>query len=469
MNNRLRRFPKAGKYVLGAATLSLLWVPSPARAQSTATQSSAAPSTASQDRQNLPGDDATRRDLAQFDQFLDSHHDIAKPLRKDPSLVNDPRFMRDHPDCNAYFEDHPGVRREIADNPGQFSRLEDQWARDKGMRDRDAAWQGQRGQAGDAYQDQGRDAHQRDAQDFNRFLDQHREIGEQVRKNPSLCDDRKFVDGHPALRDYFEQHPGVRDQLRQNPNGFMQLAMVDNRDWNQPNPGAGMQGRDAAQRDALSFDRFLDQHREIGEQVRRDPSLCDNRNFLESHPALQAYLQQNPGVRDQLLNNPNAFMQLADRDNRDLNQRDDRMVAFGGWLGSHPDVQRDLERNPNCFKDQQYMQDHSDFNAYLNAHPDVQAELAANPQNFVQGAKQYSSGSSTGTGSGAGMNGSGTGMNDRGTGTTGSSTGTATGTGSETSNGSGSATGAGSSSGSSSGSSTTPPATTKTPTTKPNQ
>jgi hypothetical protein len=60
-----------------------------------------------------------------------------------------------------------------------------------------------------------------------------------------------------------------------------------------------MTDRDAGRRDSANFDRFLDGHREIAEQVRKDPSLLDNRNFVRDHPALETYLQQNPGVRDQ--------------------------------------------------------------------------------------------------------------------------------------------------------------------------
>jgi hypothetical protein len=79
---RLGRFQKTRTLVLGAATLTLLWLAVPAHAQSTA----------SQDRQAVPGDDITRRDLARFDQFLDSHHEIAEQLRRAPSLIDDPQF-----------------------------------------------------------------------------------------------------------------------------------------------------------------------------------------------------------------------------------------------------------------------------------------------------------------------------------------------------------------------------------------
>jgi len=102
---------------------------------------------------------------------------------------------------------------------------------------------------------------------------------------------------------------------------------------------------------------------------------------------------------------------------RDIDPSHNRMADFGGWLGSHSDVQRDLSRNPEVVKDHDYVQNHGELNSYLNAHPDVRAELMANPQSFVQGAQQYNNASASGS----------AGMNGRGSGTTGSST-TTTGT-----------------------------------------
>jgi hypothetical protein len=65
--------------------------------------------------------------------------------------------------------------------------------------------------------------------------------------------------------------------------------------------------RDITRRELASFDKFLDNHHEIAEQVRKNPSLVDNQQFLKDHPALQAYVQQHPAVREELRENPNAF------------------------------------------------------------------------------------------------------------------------------------------------------------------
>lgn len=433
--------------ILGATTVTLLCLPYPVHSQSASTQTGTTqtgttqngatqerpatqqPAMQQQDRQAAQTDDITRRDLARFDQFLDSHREIAGQLRKTPSLIDDPQFLQRHPELNTYLQDHPSVKQEISARPDTFMRLEDQYAHDANLRERDANWQDRDADRRDVANGQDRDADhrndgdRRDVASFDRFLDGHREISEQVRKDPSLLDNRSFVQNHPELQTYFQENPGVRDQIRQDPNAFMRQEDAYDRDTNMRDRDAGA-GRDA--RDVASFDRFLDGHREIAEQVRKDPSLVDNRNFVQDHPALQAYLQDNPGVRDQLRQDPNGFMRQEDALNRDSNTGDrdpmhNRMADFGGFLHDHSDIRKDVARDPSCVKDQNYVRNHTELDAYLNAHPDVRAELMANPQGFVQGAQQYGNSST-----GAGVSGRGTGTTGTGTGISGSMTGTST-------------------------------------------
>src|ERR1700733_832011 len=465
MRKKLPRFSKE-TLVVGAAMVTLC-LPCPTHAQSSASQDQQAVQTsapqdrqavqtpASQDRQAVPSDDITRRDLARFDQFLDSHREVADQLRKTPSLIDDPQYLQSHPELDAYLQDHPSVKQEISARPDTFMRQEDLYARDANLRDRDAGRQDPNAGRQDRDADrrdvaneagrQDRDGDRRDVAKFYRFLDEHREIAQQVRKDPSLLENRNFVQNHPALQTYLQDNPGVRDQLRQDPNAFMRQEDAYNRDSNMRDRDAGGQARDAGRqdrdaggqgretdrRDVAKFDRFLDEHREVAQQVRKDPSLLDNRNFVQNHPALQTYLQDNPGVRDQLRQDPNAFMRQEDAYNRDSNMRDrdpmhDHMAEFGGFLHSHSDIQKDLSRNPSVVKDHDYVQNHAELEAYLNTHSDVRAELMANPQSFVQGARQYNNASPSGSSGGAGVNRRGTGTTGSSTSTTGSTTGTST-------------------------------------------
>jgi hypothetical protein len=275
---------------------------------------------------------------------------------------------------------------------------------------------------------QDNDTMRKDVVDFARFLDSHPEVAEQVRKNPSLLDNRQFVQNHPALETYLRNNPGVRDAIRQNPTAFMQREDSFDNDRDAHERDANMDDRDR-DRSVAEFDHFLDSHREIAEQVRRDPSLLDNRQFVQNHPALGTYLQNNPGVRDDIRQNPNAFMEREDRfdrtqnGDRDLNR--DHLASFGRFLDGHSNIAREVSDNPDRVKDQQYVDNHEELKAYLDANPDVRQDLMANPNGFVKGAQQFTNSGGT-TGSGTNVSGNGTGTGTKGNSSAGSSTETPT-------------------------------------------
>jgi hypothetical protein len=332
-----------------------------------------------QDNRPVHDNDDSRRNVAEFDRFLDSHPELADQVRKDPSLLDNRQFVHDHPALEAYLQNRPEVRDDIRQNPNAFMREEDRFD------SREGAYRGDR------------DRKDRNLAEFDHFLDSHREVAEQVRKNPSLLDDRQFVQNHPALETYLRDNPGVRDDIRQNPTAFMQQEdRFDN---------------DTRRRDVAEFDHFLDSHREVAEQVRKNPSLLDDRQFVQNHPALETYLRDNPGVRDDIRQNPTAFMQREDRFDHENADRD-HLASFGAFLGGHSTIAREVSENPDRVKDQQYVDNHADLKVYLNANPDVRQDLMADPTGFVKGAQQYTSGTpSSGTnGSGNGTVGGGASM-----------------------------------------------------------
>jgi hypothetical protein len=297
------------------AATPLLWIAPGVNAQSS--------SPSSQESRTSPNSDITRQELARFDQFLDSHQEIAQQLRHDPSLVNDRNYVQGHPELQTFLQDHPGVREEIKENPNYFMRQENRYDRREDARD-----------------DNNR---RQELARFDQFLDSHHEVSEQLRRDPSLVKNQQFVQSHPALQSYLQDHPTVREDLTRNPDAFMhQEERYDRRedaarddarrfDNRQDNDARQDRDRDSDRRDAdrqdndrrvqlAQFDRFLDSHRETAEQLRRDPSLVKNQQFLQNHPALQTYLQQHPDIQQRLDQNPNAFMRQENRfDNNEAN------------------------------------------------------------------------------------------------------------------------------------------------------
>ncbi len=339
------------------------------------------------DRFNRPIGMRDRDEIGRFHEFLDGHRDVAEQCRRDPSLLNNRDFVERHPDLRTYLEEHPGARDQIRSNANAFMQEEARSNRPD--------------------QFNGPDNRNRDEMTrFHEFLDGHREIAEQCRRDPSLLDNRDFVDHHPELRTYLEEHPGARDQIRSNANAFMQEEARFNRpdQFNRP----GDRNRDEIGR----FHEFLDGHREIAEQVRRDPTLLDNRDFVEHHPELRTYFQDHPGVRDDIRQDRYAFMQQENQFNRsnDTHDRDfnhDHVASFGGFLGGHAAIARDVSQNPAVVKDRGYVETHPEFKAYLDANPGVRDQLTQNPQEFVKRAREFNNNNGT-NGSGSPMKSPGT-------------------------------------------------------------
>ena len=249
-------------------------------------------STPPQDTRPVQDRDANREELANFDRFLDSHREIAAPVRKNPALVDDREFVTNHPALETYLRDHPAVREQLRQNPNAFMQEENRLDRREDGRDRDA--------------------NRAELANFDRFLDNHREISEQIRKDPSLVDNREFVKNHPSLESYLLDHPGVREAIKQDPNRFMQEeARYDRREDGMDRDRDGRRtdfNRDTAHR---QFGEFLGGHADIAEQLSRNPSLVKDQNFMDGHPELKAYLNSNPDVRGNLMSDPDGFVKAS--------------------------------------------------------------------------------------------------------------------------------------------------------------
>jgi phage-related protein len=317
--------------------------------------------------------DVTRGELANMDRFMDSHPEIAEQLRRDPSLVNDKKFVSNHPELQQFLADHPGVREEYKENPNAFMHQEQRF---------------------DQRQDQARDRSdvtRGELANMDRFMDSHPEIAEQLRRDPSLVNDKKFVSNHPELQQFLAQHPGVREEYKENPNAFMHQEQRFDQRQDQARDRS-----DVTRGELANMDRFMDSHPEIAEQLRRDPSLVNDKKFVSNHPELQQFLAEHPGVREEYKENPDAFMhqeQPFDR-REDFAMRHDRDVtdrersSFSEFMQGHGNIAGDLSKNPSLANNQEYLENHPELRDYLKANPNVHQQLAENPQMFLQSTQQ---------------------------------------------------------------------------------
>src|SRR5258706_178153 len=316
--------------------------------------------------------DVTRGQLASFDSFLDSHPEVSEQLRKDPSLVNNQEFVEDHPALQAYLQQHPEVREEMSQNPNGFMHQEQRFdRREDQARDRDVT----RGEL----------------VNMDRFMDGHPEIAEQLRRDPSLVNNKEFVENHPALQQFLAEHPGVREEYKENPNAFMSREQRFDRREDQA------RDRDVTRGELANMDRFMDSHPEIAEQLRKNPSLVNNKEFVENHPALQQFLAEHPGVREEYKENPNAFMHREERfdqreDSRMHRDRDvtgKELSSFHEFMEGHGNIAGELSKNPSLANNHEYLENHPALRDYLKAHPQVHDELSENPQSFLKSSQQF--------------------------------------------------------------------------------
>lgn len=344
------------------ALASLLWA-APAGAQS---QNSANP----QDR-----DDLTRQQLTRFDQFLDDHPDLAGQIRNNPSLVNNEEFVESHSELQQYLQQHPEVREDLRQNPNAVMQEEQRYERREDVnsdRNRD--------------RDNDHDITRLEMSNMNSFLDNHPEIAEQLRKNPSLIDNKDFLAAHPALQQFVASHPAIREEVRENPNAFMSAEFrYEHR---------------ADSHEMSEMESFMNQHPEIAEQLRKNPSLVNNKKFVASHPALQQMLAEDMNLRASFQENPNQFMQeeqrFADRGEtgmRGVSSNPDvtrgELATMDRFMDGHPEIAQQLHKNPQLVDNKEFVSSHPALQQFLASNPNAREELKENPNAFMQQEQRF--------------------------------------------------------------------------------
>jgi hypothetical protein len=151
---------------------------------------------------------ASNSELQAFDKFLDAHPAIAGDVRQNPSLVNDPSYLKTHPELAGFMQDHPNAAQALKGNPGAF--MSSEAAYDKRQGENPAAEDTELG---------------RQRQAYDQFLGKHPQIAKDLSRNPALVNDPSYLKSHPQLREFFQNHPNVHYELAQNPNAFANGAV----------------------------------------------------------------------------------------------------------------------------------------------------------------------------------------------------------------------------------------------------
>jgi hypothetical protein len=140
---------------------------------------------------------ATAQEFENFDDFLDSHPQIAKDLSKNPSLANDEEYCKRHPQLAKFLQQHGGVKRELIEHPERFIEREERWEHSGGNIKRG------------------------ELRSLDGFFDRNPQIEKELQRDPNLVNNPQYVNSHPELKRYIENNPKIAADLKENPRAFI--------------------------------------------------------------------------------------------------------------------------------------------------------------------------------------------------------------------------------------------------------
>src|SRR5437667_1339156 len=147
---------------------------------------------------------------------------------------------------------------------------------------------------------------------------------------------------------------------------------------------------DITHRELDSFDAFLDSNPDAGRELARNPSLVNDQNFVNKHPNLARYLENHQGVREEIRENPQGFMQREKRfENSGEDITNGELRNFDAFLDSHPQIAKDLQKNPGLLDDQNYLNSHPELRQFLSTHAGVREQVKEHPQIFMKREQKY--------------------------------------------------------------------------------
>jgi hypothetical protein len=267
-------------------------------------------------------------EVASMDQFLSSHTEIAKQMEANPSLINNAKYLSEHPELRVFLNNNPQIREAFIQNPSMFLHGEQLQANANGS----------------------------DVATMDAYLDKHHDEARDLNAYPARVNDSDYLAHHKDLADFLKKHPDVRNEFTHNPSAFMhQESSFDA---------------------CAQMDDFLDNHKDVAKDLNSNPDNVKDAKFLARHKDLRDFLDRNPGVSDQVRDNPSAFIGREQRF-----EADRQMDAY---LTSHKSVAKDLQKNPDQVKDANYLDHHKDLKQLLDKNPELAEAANTNPAGFWQ-------------------------------------------------------------------------------------
>lgn len=125
----------------------------------------------------------------------------------------------------------------------------------------------------------------------------------------------------------------------------------------------------AVRRSLREFDRFLDHHPLLEEQLRLDPRLTTDTAFGERNPELRDFLRANPPVAEGLKINPRYFLYRALLREANVPLSFPDLAPFKDLFQQQPGLERKLTESPDVIGDPGFCEAHAALRDFLHGHP----------------------------------------------------------------------------------------------------
>lgn len=123
------------------------------------------------------------------------------------------------------------------------------------------------------------------------------------------------------------------------------------------------------QRALREFDRFLDHHPLLENQLRLDAQLTASRGFLRMHPELREFLRANPNVGEGLKVYPRYFLNRALLRQASAPLSFTELAPFKDLFREQPALERELTATPESIRDPAFLESHATLRDCLVRHP----------------------------------------------------------------------------------------------------
>jgi len=361
---------------------------------------------------HMTGPQLSRAQLNALDSFMDSHPAIAKQLEANPSMINSQDYLKAHPELAAFLQSHPNLAQDWRSHPQAammgLASVDAAETRPPAKTGPSRPGPTSTGPTGAGPTSTGATGPHVTSPQLSRaqlnaldsFMDSHPAIAKQLEANPSMINSQDYLKAHPELAAFLRTNPDLAEDWGSNPQVAMKdLTAVDAAEAGRSaSSGPSQQGptpasnNDMSRKQAVELDSFLDAHPTLGDQLQSNPTLINNRTFLNDHPDLVEFLRSNPGLAQDWRSNPQAAMTDLSRIDA-LQARPAgtgivraQVATFDTFLNDHPAITEELRAHPDLISQQSYLKSNPQLKSFLSSNPAIAEQLRTNPALFMRGA-----------------------------------------------------------------------------------